>query len=140
MDLVQNMQAGGYFNHINLQHSGIPFIDFTHHNYYAGMIKAHGQDHEKVKTDPILDDNYLVLLELVSIRIGIPIKDLNDAPKDFILENQKGLVSSLCDKYCQVRNLTPDQIMSMKCFIRRFKIIDLQAESGRTDSRTVAKR
>jgi hypothetical protein len=128
MNMIQKKHIGDKFFHINLQHSGAPVNWMVNQKLLAIKIKRHGIENDKQKIAPNLDINYRVLLELINIEVNIPISSLKDPNPNFILENSNGLYSSLCDRYCHVRNLTPQQILSMNCFISQFKILDFHPQ------------
>ncbi|MBP9817975.1 hypothetical protein KBC75_04480 [Candidatus Shapirobacteria bacterium] len=123
MKSLKAKKIGDTFFHANLQHSNSPKSLSKFKHYFATEIKQHGSVQSHTETFPVLNHNDIIFLELIDIKIDIPVKNLPTETKDYLLENKLGLFESLCDKYCPVRSLTPDQILSMNCFIRQFKII-----------------
>ncbi len=132
MNAVISLKTGDIFYHINLQHSGIPYVDFASQKYTAVEIDHPGINCGHQQVDPVLNLQNLVYVRLLDIKLSIPTRQLigkryykidSNIHPFFILENTLGLYESICDKYCSVRHLTPQEILNMTCFIRKFKII-----------------
>ena len=137
MNQLLEKNVDDIFYHINLQHSGISYIDFAYINYLAALIKTGGKNSDARKIDPILNLKKLVLLELLDIKFSIPIRNLvgkrlytidSEENPSFLLENSLGLIESICDKYCKVRDISREDVLNMMCFIRKFRVVEFRGE------------
>jgi hypothetical protein len=120
---LEQIPVGGIFLHINLQHSGIP-RDKIGSTYQAIQITKHGRETNSDSKVPELDFQKVISLQLTNIFPNIAIQKFiapNNHP--LILANNTGVLESLEDRYKSVRDLNNDQIISMECFVREFKIL-----------------
>src|SRR3990167_4957162 len=123
---VRQMKVGDIFLHVSLSHPDTVYRDEKGQKYIGIQIINGGKANNVRKVEPLLDFKSAVSLKLLDVKKDIPIKDLNKTEylSNFLLENKKGLYESLCDKYIKVRDITKEEILSMNCYIRRFKILE----------------
>lgn len=120
---VKSLDNGKVFEHVNLQHKGI-VLNLDPFGYRVAVsILKHGKLVGNVNIDPILDYSNCILLKEISVVDGLNVKDGYNS-KDLILDNEKGVFESLCDKYVDILGLKEEEILNMKFYVRRFEVLE----------------
>ncbi len=123
-DKVLNMGVGEVFNHVNLLHGATMMrVDSSKFQYGIRIVKngVYGNG-DAVNTPPELDYSKLIKLELLNIKDGFEVKGNYDF-ENLLLHDDRGIVESLYARYHPVIGITKGELLDMKFYVRRFRIL-----------------